>query len=303
MLLNEGREFTVVRYDKDDRDRQWHDLRLDGVGGSDVAGIMGLSSWASPISIWCEKTGRTEPTDLSGVEVVEWGTRLEPVVRERFKEAHPELRVIHPDVTLVSVGRPWAHANLDGLIRDPDRGWGVLEVKTAQRDKGWYDEDGNETIPLHYQAQVIHYMTVTGYDYAMFAVLIRGSRYVERVFVPDDEDRQRVIDAVDEFWNDYVLADVPPTLMTGLQSESQAIYGMHAEHGDDMLRGDSDMESKIAEYDTASRAERDARTNRSRIGNELKQAIGDMSGIRTSAYEVKWRRSEKRDSGLRIRTL
>lgn len=303
MLANEGRLFTVRRYDKDDRDKQWLDFRRFGVGGSDVAGIMGFSNWASPISIWMEKTHRAEPKDLSGNENVEWGTRLEPVVRERFREEHPELLVIHPDVTLVSIDRPWAHANLDGFVRDPELGWGVLEIKTAGSDVGWFDEDGNETVPMHYQAQVAHYMSVTGYRYARFAALIHGKRYIERTLVPDEEDIEAVRSAVDGFWNDYVLTDVPPTLMTGLQSESQALYGMYVDHGADMLDGDDELDAKLAEYKAAKEAENDAKALRSRLGNELKQAIGDLAGIRTESYEAKWIRSEKRDSGLRIRKL
>jgi len=301
MLANEGRLFTVRRYDRESRDDEWLRFRRSGIGGSDVAGIMGLSSWASPISIWSEKTGRVEPADLSGNEWVEWGTRLESVIRERFKEEHPETRVIHPDVTLVGVDRPWAHANLDGMVRDPERGWGVLEVKTASSDRDWFDEDGSETVPIHYQTQATHYLTVTGYGYVMFAVLVRGSRYMERLFVPDEEDVETVRSAVDGFWNDYVLADAMPTLMTGLQSESQALYGMYAEHADDMLDGDAEMGKKIAKYKAVSDAEKRIKSLRSRIGNELKEAIGDLAGIRTASYEAKWIRSEKRDSGLRVK--
>ena len=53
MLPNEGKRFRVLRYSGSDEDRHDHWLRFrnEGVGGSDVAGIMGLSNWTSPISI------------------------------------------------------------------------------------------------------------------------------------------------------------------------------------------------------------------------------------------------------------
>ena len=36
----------------------WLELRRHSIGGSDAAGIVGLSKWASPYSVWAEKTGR-----------------------------------------------------------------------------------------------------------------------------------------------------------------------------------------------------------------------------------------------------
>ena len=38
---------------------EWLERRRNTIGGSDAAGIVGLSSWASPFSVWAEKTGRT----------------------------------------------------------------------------------------------------------------------------------------------------------------------------------------------------------------------------------------------------
>lgn len=307
MLPNEGKKFTVLRFkgDSEDRHDEWLRLRSEGVGGSDVAGIMGLSNWTSPISIWNEKTGRVEPEDISGKEVVEWGTRLEPMIRNKFKAMHPEMRVFHPDCTLISNDRPWAHANLDGFVRDPELGWGVLEVKTAQYDSGWYDEEGNETVPVYYQTQAIHYMSVTGYSFVRFAVLFRGCNYQERLFIPDDEDMQYVIESVDEFWKEHVEKDVPPSLIIGSPDESRALYGMYTDHDSEYedVSGDDKWEQVLFDYDAESRREKDAKSQRALLGNEIKARIGDGLGLRTGSYEVKWVRSEKRDSGLRIKVI
>ena len=34
----------------------WLRFRKTGIGGSDMAAIMGLSKWKSPLDIWLEKT-------------------------------------------------------------------------------------------------------------------------------------------------------------------------------------------------------------------------------------------------------
>ena len=37
---------------------QWLELRKKTIGGSDAAGIIGLSSYATPYTVWANKTGR-----------------------------------------------------------------------------------------------------------------------------------------------------------------------------------------------------------------------------------------------------
>lgn len=36
---------------------EWLVRRRKTIGGSDAAGIVGLSKWASPFSVWADKTG------------------------------------------------------------------------------------------------------------------------------------------------------------------------------------------------------------------------------------------------------
>ena len=50
------------------------------IGGSDIAKVMGLSRWGTPLSLWAEKTGKIPPKDLSNVEAVELGNDLEDFV-------------------------------------------------------------------------------------------------------------------------------------------------------------------------------------------------------------------------------
>ena len=40
-----------------DGTQAWHDLRRSGVGGSDIAKILGVSPWGDSYSLWYEKTG------------------------------------------------------------------------------------------------------------------------------------------------------------------------------------------------------------------------------------------------------
>ena len=65
---------------------EWLSYRRRGIGGSDAGVILGLNPYKSPWQLWLEKTGQTEPDDLSTNEYVYWGTKQEPLVAERFFE-------------------------------------------------------------------------------------------------------------------------------------------------------------------------------------------------------------------------
>ena len=39
---------------------KWLEYRRMGIGGSDVAALLGISKWKSPLELWLEKTGQSE---------------------------------------------------------------------------------------------------------------------------------------------------------------------------------------------------------------------------------------------------
>ncbi len=65
-------------------DGTFHADRLTGIGGSDLAAILGLSKWRSPYQVWLEKTGRSQP-DLSTLPM-RWGTYAEEFVAREYAE-------------------------------------------------------------------------------------------------------------------------------------------------------------------------------------------------------------------------
>ena len=54
---------------------EWLERRRKTIGGSDAAGIVGLSKWASPFSVWADKTGRAE--EKAATEAMRQGRDLE----------------------------------------------------------------------------------------------------------------------------------------------------------------------------------------------------------------------------------
>ena len=57
--------------------------RKKGIGGSDVAAILGFSPYKSPYQLWLDKTGRSERKESQN-ESAHFGNLLEDVVAKEF---------------------------------------------------------------------------------------------------------------------------------------------------------------------------------------------------------------------------
>ena len=100
-------------------------------------------------------------------------------------------------------------ANVDGLIyNNQTQKWGVLEIKTANQftTKEWSDG----VVPQSYYAQVMHYLTVTGLDYAIIVVLIGGSDYREFYIERNEDEVKAIKEVAEDFWNTYIIPQKIP---------------------------------------------------------------------------------------------
>jgi putative phage-type endonuclease len=186
---------------------EWLAGRRKGIGGSDVAPILGMSKWASPLDIYLDKRGELEAEDEN--EAMHWGSVLEPVIRDEYAtrtghlvEYNVEQRA-HPK-------HAFALANLDGLVirgrsAKPER---VLEVKTSRIADGW-GEEGTDEVPEAYALQVQHYMWVTGLPVTDIAVLIGGNDFRIYTVEADRELHDMLLDVERDFWQ-RVLDGNPP---------------------------------------------------------------------------------------------
>ena len=198
----------------------WLKARTTGIGGSDVAAILGLSKWKTPLQVYQEKRGELAPQDDN--DAMRWGRYLEPVVRQAYAdETGREVRV-----PTDMVRHPlYAHmlANLDGFTDDRR----VFEAKTARTGEGW-GEPGSDEIPHPYLLQVQHYMEVTGFEVADVAVLIGGSDFRLYEVPADRELQEMLIDAEAEFW-ERVTKGEPPEPVS--YADVQARFGRASKAG------------------------------------------------------------------------
>jgi len=189
----------------------WLAERQQGIGGSDVAPILGIPSYAGASSLKVYRSKTEEVRDDKETEAMYWGNVMEPHLiaeygRRTGMQVTPNDSVVHhPDF-------PQLRGTVDAYVNDPEYGEGILEVKNNSFGFKWGnpDDDASVSVPRHYYVQVLHYMDVTGAPWADIAVLKNGTKF-DIYHVEDNpdyrlENRARLL----EWWDRHIIGEEVP---------------------------------------------------------------------------------------------
>lgn len=190
----------------------WLEYRKKGIGGSDVAAIMGISPFATIRDLFYNKTG-VQPViqeeEESNWVAKEVGHRLEDLVAEIFSKK-TGLEVFPVRVMFRHPLYPFMLADVDFFVRMPDGTFAILECKTCNYNAKykWADEG----IPAHYVLQVRHYLSVMNMQKAFIACLYGNNEneFVYRTIERDLIEEEDIIDQETYFWQEHVLKNVVP---------------------------------------------------------------------------------------------
>lgn len=252
MITNEQREF-----------------RKSGIGGSDIAAIMGLSPYKTAYDVWCSKVGNV--ADEAG-EAAYWGNILEPIVAAEF-EKRTGKPVVHCNLTLRHPTYEWMIGSGDYLVEGENAG---VECKTSSvylKDR-WGDEDGSDEVPAYYLVQGMWYCAIFGWDRVYFPVLIGGQQFrwfkVER----DEEVIAALIDAGEKFWQ-LVKAHKPPE-----PQNLDDIRKMYQRHADGVIHLGTEIEVQLwRDYQEAKQRIGMAKDDIERIELAVKATMGDAESL------------------------
>ena len=237
---------------------EWHEVRADGIGGSEVGTIMGLNSWESAYYLHHLKTGDLPPKELDSFPA-DLGNILEPVIMG------PLLKLKHPDWEVFTTGTyqhetlPYLHANPDGLAKVEGE-WIIVEAKTS---RNYWSE-----VPAQYIAQVQHYMNVMGLKRAVIIGLV-AMDWVE-YWIDADSFEQRVIEQTAQtFWRGVTEAIAPD--WDGSSSTYETVRQLHPDiDGTEVeIDGLHNLPLAQAEFD---RAEAELRKQKSEVLNLMGSA-------------------------------
>ncbi|MBS6957634.1 MAG: YqaJ viral recombinase family protein [Proteobacteria bacterium] len=224
----------------------WLEGRRRGIGGSDVAAVLSLNPWKTPLDVWNDKLGLSEDKGMS--EPAYWGTVLEDTVAREFQQrtgmkvqkvshqfvdpecgwmiANIDRAIINREIAkkvrpLLDVEEIERYANITGVER-PINTDVAFEAKTAHAFTAdlWGPSQELEikqnniktehVIPLYYETQIQWYCGILKLRGMYLAVLIGGSDF--RMYWIDA--RPDVFQVIKEkcaaFWNNHVLTKTPP---------------------------------------------------------------------------------------------
>lgn len=274
-----GKLIMTVEEAAQDR-KAWEELRNKGIGGSDVAVIVGKNPWKSPYTLWAEKTGKVEAEDLSNNRFVQAGIRLEQTVADWFcDETGKKARRCG---TLVDDEVPYLMANVDRLIVGENAG---LECKTATgyKAKEW---DGEE-VPAAYIIQCQWYMMITGAEKWYIAVLIGGNDFRWKEIPRNESDIEALREAAINFWNTNVIGDVAPEV-DGTDSTSETLGKQYGQGIYNAMALPSTAGEWIEQLDKLNEVEKAVKAQKQEAQNALKALLGDYERGAFNDRVVSW---------------
>lgn len=252
-----------------------HD-RSKYIGGSDIAVILGISPWRTPLQLWQDK--RTPRVDGPRKQVFTRGIRWEAVVGEmlveRLEYEGHKVQIVAANRRYKDADHPFLASEIDfELILDDGDEITNCELKTVHPFKAreWGDS-GTDNLPTHYTAQVMHGLGVTRRRKGILAALFGADELRTYPVDADDETiaalRQRAV----SFWHDHVLANVPPPPVNA--EDLAKLYPRELEGGEPLL-ADPDLAEKVMRLRAIAAEVRAREAEGEAIEFEIKRAMRD----------------------------
>lgn len=254
-------------------EEQWLEERRKGIGGSDVAVVMGLNKYKSELRLYKEKVEHFKE-DTSDNVYIKKGKDLEDLIRLKYVTPHlleKGYTLIHPDVMLVNSKNPIFRANLDGFAVPMEFDGNcskniVVEIKWVS-EFGQSNWDGDEYfgVPVNYYAQVQEYMYVTEAKSAIICALFDSDWSMHYYEIPYDSDfiAKMVLEA-ERFMNVHVKYRIAPK--PDASKDKSEILRALKESEKTPTWTDEAIENRLVEY------------------KELKQQAKEIEGKMDNAY-------------------
>lgn len=256
------------------------DFRARHVGASEVAALFDTSPWLTHFELWHRKNGTVATPDFGGNERIEAGIRLEPAIIEWACDKWGYERRETPE--RLNNGRGLA-GHPDQFVTCPDRGPGILEVKTADWlvAKGWGDEP-----PLQYQLQAMTYMGLAGAQWGDIVILVGGNEL--RRFQIDFRPKlfAEIERRVEAFWQSVRDGSPPKPDYTRDGGTIAELY-VESDGGTVDLRGDNLAAIAAAEFLAADAESKAAAKRRDAAKAELMDKLGAAETALLDGFVVK----------------
>ena len=258
---------------------EWLRCRKQGLGGSDAGAVCGLNPYRTAIQVYQDKT--TDEIEDIDNEAMRQGREFEDYVARRFMEATGK-KVRKANFMYYDEEHPFMLADVDRMIVGENAG---LECKTASPYMAEKWADGK--IPLSYQIQCLHYMSVCKADAWYIAVLIYGREFKYYKIERDEEMLADLIQIEKDFWENHVLKKVLPK-PDGPELADSVIAEYFKKSREDTVAL-TGFDDKLNRRQELSEIIESTGTEKRQIEQELKLYLGEAEIAENGKYRVSWK--------------
>lgn len=258
---------------------EWLRYRKQGIGGSDAGAICGFNPYCTAMQVYYDKTS-DEIEDIDN-EAMRQGRELEDYVAKRFVEKTGK-KVRRANAMFYDESKPFMLADVDRMIVGENAG---LECKTVSpyMAEHWKDDK----VPLSYQMQCYHYMSVCNADRWYVAALIYGREFKVYILERDEEIIANLIHLEEDFWNNYVQKRVLPEPDGSKMADS--VIAEYYKNADSVIIPLQGFNEKLKRRQELVGLLDRLETEKKQIEQELKIYLGDAEMAENEQYRVSWK--------------
>jgi putative phage-type endonuclease len=288
------------------------EIRKTGIGGSEIAAVLGLDPYKTALDVWCSKKGISSFDDTSALRR---GRLLEPVVAEIYAERtgiphEPDLwrqmervrrpALVEPRTTFRHPSCPLALATPDRVVVADGRMQRLVQIKTAgPRQAHRWGPDGSGVFPEAYYCQVVWELFVCPVEERrndLVALVIGRDADLDDVrcypVAYDERLAQEMYETAARFWRDHVVADRPPDL-DHTESAREYLRARFPANRGRIARADSATDELAAEIRDARMDAKAATERLEALENRMKAAIGENDGIAGTWWKATWKAPQR----------
>ena len=183
--------------------------RMNGIGATDAAAVLGVHPHITPYDLWLIKTGRKEQATILTEQKLRIRNAHESTIADEYSISH--------GVKLQKVNQTLYHPQHKFLFCHMDRKVvGLKKVIECKSSISWmaknFGKSGTDEVPPYYIIQMQYFYLITGWREGEIAALIDIDDFREFPIPANEKIIAFLEEKCVEFWTKYVMTDTPPPL-------------------------------------------------------------------------------------------
>lgn len=199
--------------------KEWMYYRNNGITGSRIAAIMGVSPFDTPLSVYLEMTGQSQPKEQT--DAMYFGSVLEDFIGWEFTN--------RTGLEIEKINAILQHPIYDKFLANIDFGVNAEEQALLEcKNVGEYmHKDWKEGAPKYYYMQGQWYLGVTGLKTVYFAALCGGNKFIIHKYNRDEKLIETMYEKANDFWYCHIEPQIPPEAIEGDSATLKTLYPQH----------------------------------------------------------------------------